>query len=400
LPHQGWSSRSFLLWKHTSVSPEEGKAKVEGKSRSMDMMVNARGEEKYGGHHNLGLSLSLGIATAAPVEPSPPPRQQRALSVAPVSSFPAPSHQQPQCWNGFGAGLFFSPSTGEPPLSSLYGHACRRMHDVLLISSNPRSWLRACRDGSVSGKEAAAAGGVPQPRDAVPARDRREPCAGGGEPARQLQRGRGARRVVAQQHAVQPQRQARRAGQERRRRRGPGRRPDPRAGGGGSDDEDSGAGGGSRKKLRLSKDQAAVLEESFKEHNTLNPKQKAALARQLNLKPRQVEVWFQNRRARTKLKQTEVDCEFLKRCCESLTEENRRLQREVAELRALKLVAPHHYTRMPPPTTLTMCPSCERVASAAGDEPARTAPRPAAPAGPWGPVPVRPVFVDGPARRS
>lgn len=42
----------------------------------------------------------------------------------------------------------------------------------------------------------------------------------------------------------------------------------PRAGGG-SDDEDSG--GGSRKKLRLSKDQAAVLEESFKEHNTLNP---------------------------------------------------------------------------------------------------------------------------------
>jgi homeobox-leucine zipper protein len=45
----------------------------------------------------------------------------------------------------------------------------------------------------------------------------------------------------------------------------------PRAGGGGSDDEDSGAGGGARKKLRLSKDQAAVLEDSFKEHNTLNP---------------------------------------------------------------------------------------------------------------------------------
>ncbi|KAI3439676.1 Homeobox domain-containing protein, partial [Psidium guajava] len=38
--------------------------------------------------------------------------------------------------------------------------------------------------------------------------------------------------------------------------------------GGGSDEED---GDMSRKKLRLSKDQSAVLEESFKEHNTLNP---------------------------------------------------------------------------------------------------------------------------------
>ncbi|XWS49136.1 hypothetical protein CRYUN_Cryun13aG0137700 [Craigia yunnanensis] len=124
-----------------------------------------------------------------------------------------------------------------------------------------------------------------------------------------------------------------------------------------SDEED---GDTSRKKLRLSKDQSAILEESFKEHNTLNPKQKLALAKQLGLRSRQVEVWFQNRRARTKLKQTEVDCEFLKRCCENLTEENRRLQKEVQELRALKL-SPQFYMQMTPPTTLTMCPSCERV---------------------------------------
>lgn len=39
---------------------------------------------------------------------------------------------------------------------------------------------------------------------------------------------------------------------------------------------------------------------------------------------------------RTKLKQTEVDCEYLKRCCETLAQENRRLQREVAELRGLR----------------------------------------------------------------
>lgn len=44
-------------------------------------------------------------------------------------------------------------------------------------------------------------------------------------------------------------------------------------GGGGSDDDDGGGNGddGSRKKLRLSKEQALVLEETFKEHSTLNP---------------------------------------------------------------------------------------------------------------------------------
>ncbi|KAK8639787.1 hypothetical protein V6N13_138156 [Hibiscus sabdariffa] len=128
-----------------------------------------------------------------------------------------------------------------------------------------------------------------------------------------------------------------------------------------SDDENGAAGDDSRKKLRLSKEQSLLLEETFKEHSTLNPKQKLALAKELNLRPRQVEVWFQNRRARTKLKQTEVDCEYLKRCCENLTEENRRLQKEVQDLRALKL-SPQLYMHMNPPTTLTMCPSCERLA--------------------------------------
>lgn len=131
-----------------------------------------------------------------------------------------------------------------------------------------------------------------------------------------------------------------------------------------SDEEENAS---TRKKLRLSKEQSALLEESFKEHSTLNPKQKNALAKQLNLRPRQVEVWFQNRRARTKLKQTEVDCELLKRCCESLTEENRRLQKEVQELRALKVGAPcviaHDFYMPLPAATLTMCPSCERVAT-------------------------------------
>ncbi|CAK9144771.1 unnamed protein product [Ilex paraguariensis] len=136
------------------------------------------------------------------------------------------------------------------------------------------------------------------------------------------------------------------------------------------DAEDDENGLNSRKKLRLSKEQSAYLEESFKEHNTLNPKQKLALAKQLNLRPRQVEVWFQNRRARTKLKQTEVDCEYLKRCCETLTEENKRLHKELQELRALKKSNPF-YMQLPA-TTLTMCPSCERVATTSTAPPTTT----------------------------
>ncbi|KAL0909739.1 hypothetical protein M5K25_020635 [Dendrobium thyrsiflorum] len=120
----------------------------------------------------------------------------------------------------------------------------------------------------------------------------------------------------------------------------------------GSDEEENDKG---RKKLRLSKEQSAFLEESFKEQNTLNPKLKFVLAKQLNLRPRQIEVWFQNRRARTKLKQMEIDCEFLKRRCEMLREENSRLHKEVTELRAIK-----SFRIQIPPTTLSICPSCER----------------------------------------
>ncbi|XP_027338352.1 homeobox-leucine zipper protein HAT22-like [Abrus precatorius] len=116
---------------------------------------------------------------------------------------------------------------------------------------------------------------------------------------------------------------------------------------------------GSRKKLKLTKEQSATLENNFKLHTTLNLVQKQALAEQLNLKHRQVEVWFQNRRARTKLKQTEVDCEFLKKCCKKLSEENQRLKKELQELRALKVGPSPLHIQLSKATTLTLCSSCE-----------------------------------------
>jgi hypothetical protein len=121
---------------------------------------------------------------------------------------------------------------------------------------------------------------------------------------------------------------------------------------------------------------------------------------------------FSSNWCRTKLKQTEVDCEYLKRCCENLTEENRRLQKEVQELRALKL-SPQLYMHMNPPTTLTMCPSCERVAvssassssaAAASSALAPTAstrqPQRPVPINPWATMPVHQRTFDAPASRS
>ncbi|KAI7738095.1 hypothetical protein M8C21_013943 [Ambrosia artemisiifolia] len=114
-----------------------------------------------------------------------------------------------------------------------------------------------------------------------------------------------------------------------------------------------------RKKLRLTKSQSALLEEAFKHQSSLNVKQKQELARELKLRPRQVEVWFQNRRARTKLKQTEMEFEHLKKVCNQLTCENQKLQKELQELKALKSSQPL-YMQLPA-GGLIMCPSCERI---------------------------------------
>ncbi|GJN08832.1 hypothetical protein PR202_ga26789 [Eleusine coracana subsp. coracana] len=94
------------------------------------------------------------------------------------------------------------------------------------------------------------------------------------------------------------------------------------------------------KKRRLALDQVRALERSFEVDNKLDPDRKARIARDLGLQPRQVAVWFQNRRARWKTKQLERDFDALRARhdalradCDALRHDKDLLAAEIRELR-------------------------------------------------------------------
>ncbi|CAH8326980.1 unnamed protein product [Eruca vesicaria subsp. sativa] len=88
------------------------------------------------------------------------------------------------------------------------------------------------------------------------------------------------------------------------------------------------------KKRRLNMEQVKTLEKNFETANKLEPERKMQLARALGLQPRQVAIWFQNRRARWKTKQLEKDYDTLKRQFDSLKAENDLLQTHNQKLQA------------------------------------------------------------------
>lgn len=101
----------------------------------------------------------------------------------------------------------------------------------------------------------------------------------------------------------------------------------------GEGEDEDGSGGRGGKKMKLSKEEVVLLEEAFRKHPRPSLRQKEGIARKLNVRMRQVEVWFQNRRARTKIKATEAELEHLRRRCRELEAKNESLQKELQSTR-------------------------------------------------------------------
>nr|UZQ19728.1 homeobox-leucine zipper protein ATHB-40-2 [Gleditsia microphylla] len=92
-------------------------------------------------------------------------------------------------------------------------------------------------------------------------------------------------------------------------------------------------GAGGVKKRKLSAEQINLLELNFGSEHKLESERKDRLASELGLDPRQVAVWFQNRRARWKNKKLEEEYSSLKKAHETTIIEKCRLETEVLKLK-------------------------------------------------------------------
>lgn len=85
-------------------------------------------------------------------------------------------------------------------------------------------------------------------------------------------------------------------------------------------------------KKRLGQDQVRLLEANFSCNKKLEPDRKLQLARQLGVPPRQIAIWYQNKRARWKNQSLELDYSALQLRLETAFAEKRQLEKEVGQL--------------------------------------------------------------------
>ncbi|KAF5730700.1 hypothetical protein HS088_TW19G00295 [Tripterygium wilfordii] len=85
-------------------------------------------------------------------------------------------------------------------------------------------------------------------------------------------------------------------------------------------------------KKRLTRDQVRLLERSFTTNKKLEPELKLQLSTQLGVPPRQVAIWYQNKRARWKTQSLEIDYNTLQVKLQHALLEKSKLERQVMEL--------------------------------------------------------------------
>eukprot|EP00258_Populus_trichocarpa_P019001 XP_006383237.1 homeobox-leucine zipper protein ATHB-40 [Populus trichocarpa] len=97
--------------------------------------------------------------------------------------------------------------------------------------------------------------------------------------------------------------------------------------------KNTGEGVSGARKRKLSAEQVNFLEMNFGDEHKLETERKDKLASDLGLDPRQVAVWFQNRRARWKNKKLEEEYTKLKTAHESIVVQKCQLESEVLKLK-------------------------------------------------------------------
>lgn len=116
-------------------------------------------------------------------------------------------------------------------------------------------------------------------------------------------------------------------------------------------------------KKRLSQDQVKHLESSFDSNKRLELELKLRLSRELGIPPRQIAIWYQNKRARWKNQSLELDYSTLQIRLENTLAEKKQLEREVERLQAELHKVQQDQAQQPPAVSSISSTCCDEGGS-------------------------------------